>query len=252
MSVSNWGGVAAFVLFCLGPGNTLEWTVPPSSREPVSSERPDPDQPSGGGGSQPRGEGFVLEGENLDRLARRLYHEEIRGDAHYLAGLDALPRDDRTCILEENYEDFLTALSQSRGSIYPDIEIAHGQFRAYARWLKEQVLEDPIGYLDARGAFLLSEKELREWVDLLVDAFSDEDHVQAALERLTASEARELYERLPAAAGEALLPLRGSRFESVTKKNERLRRVLFDLRDRIARDPRSWLSECRTSEDGGD
>ncbi|MBI4613456.1 MAG: hypothetical protein HY720_07565 [Planctomycetes bacterium] len=196
-------------------------------------------------GKQPEPPPVVIDGEDFDRLAARLYDEGIRQDSAYLARLRKLPEDDRTAILVENHRDILSALAESRGGIYPSMEEAAAQFRPYVAWLKKQVLDDPHDYLDDRGAFEVSERDVKEWVDLFVDAFSDEDRVREALEGLSAERAREIYERLPGAAREALQGVGGKRFPSVAAKKKRLRKILFALRDAVAADPLVWLRERR-------
>ncbi len=202
-------------------------------------EAGDEDGPEDGRGRRSRR--FRLEGEDLDRVAWQLNDQEIRKDVGYQRSLDGLGEDERAAVLYENFQDLMTALAESRGGRYENFEAAIEAFRPYVRWLKERVAEDPIEYLRSRGAYRVVEKDVRSWAELFVDAFSDEDHVRDALERLDEETARRLYDRLGPAAARLIEGLLGQEYPSIAAKKEDLRRRLFDLRDRIAADPEGWL-----------
>ena len=191
---------------------------------------------------------FFLEGENLDRLAWSLFDREFRNDPVYLAELDSLPAGERSAILAENYQDLLDALAESRGGQHASIQAAGENFIPYLRWLKNRVIEDPRDYLASRGVFHVRARDIDEWTDLFIDAFSDEDHVREALERLDPAVAQALYRELDPAVRGLMEEQRERVFPSVEAKRQTLRALLFDLRDRIASDPVGWLERSRGKE----
>lgn len=188
---------------------------------------------------------FVLDGENLDRVLWRLFDEEFRKDDAYIAGLAVLPEDEHAAVLTENYYDLAASLEEHRRGEHDSFDAAVDQFRRYSRWLKSRVLESPRRYLEEHGAYRVTEKDLREWTSLFVDAFSDEDHVSEALTALPGTIVKDLYDHLPEAAMGELEELRGTEFPSLEAKKSRMRQRLFALRDRIAADPEVWLESVR-------
>ena len=196
---------------------------------------------------------FLFAVSGLSRLravgeSMALYEREIRNDRTYLGRLDALPAGERSAVLTENYQDLLEALSENRGGEYASFEAACDQFVPFLRWLKVHVIEDPVGYLGSHGVFHVRERDLEEWSALFVDAFSDEDHVREALERLEPAAAQAVYRQLGPAARRVIQEQGDRVFPAVEAKRQTLRALLFELRDRIAIDPAAWLQEMRGRE----
>ncbi|MDP7033390.1 MAG: hypothetical protein QF752_02745 [Planctomycetota bacterium] len=194
---------------------------------------------------------FVLRGMGLDRLIEHLFRGEIVADPHFIGSLRELPEEDKGALFRAVYDELISALAQHRGRTFTSYQDAVTAFGPLVRHVKRTISNDPGSYLRQVGALRFSQKDREEFVEVFLDAFTDERDTAQAVESLEVQEVQKLYRELARQADSDLLLLVGRSFSSVKEKQWVARRILEALRHEVTRHPRSWLLERDTTASPG-
>ena len=184
---------------------------------------------------------FVLRGQGLDRLLEHLCRGEIVADPHFIRSLRELSEEDKGALFGAVYQELISALSQHHGRSFTSYQAAVTAFGPLVRHVKQTISNDPVGYLRQVGALTFSQKDRQEFVEVFLDAFTDERDTAQAVASLRVQEVQKLYRKLARQADSDLLLLVGRSFDSVKEKQVAARHILEALRQEVTRQPRSWL-----------
>ena len=187
--------------------------------------------------------GVVLRGEMFDRVLGGVFRHHVVADRRFLGVLRTLEEPDRGALLRIVYRILEEALASHRGRSFAGEMQAVEAFCPLADHVKREVGEDPRGMLLREGAFTFSPKDREEFVELFLDAFTDEKETAHVVSSLSTERVRALYAALRVEAQRVLDHWVGRNFSSVAKKDGSVRDRLEELRRLVTRDPEGWLDQ---------